>query len=124
MFEKQSGEGELVSQKSLNKIVKKAVASLELVFVAACDSEFIGNIFHKSGARHVICVKQGKHVLDEAAIFFTNRLYKKLFNSCKICDAFIEAKEEVEYNFGFIESDLFTLMTQDGPYGPKTNQEA
>ena len=71
-----------------------------MVFVAACDSEFIGNIFHKSGAKHVICVKQGRHVLDEAAIFFTNRLYKKLFVGSNICDAFIDSKEDVEFKFG------------------------
>jgi len=41
-----SGEGELVSQAKLAKIVKKSVASLELVFVAACNSEFVGKIFH------------------------------------------------------------------------------
>ena len=57
LFEKQSGEGELVSQKSLNKIVKRSFSFIELVFVAACDSEFIGNIFHKAQAKHVICVK-------------------------------------------------------------------
>ena len=63
-------------------------------------------------------------MLDEAAIFFTNRLYKKLFNGSKICDAFVEAKEDVEYNFGFIEADLFNLLTQDGENGPKLDEES
>ena len=44
---------------------------LDVVFVAACDSEIVGRIFLKCGARHVICVKTGEHVLDEATIQFT-----------------------------------------------------
>ena len=68
-------------------------------------------------------MKQGEHVLDEAAIYFTNSLYKKLFNGYNICDAFIEAKEDVEFKFEFAESDLFMLLTQDGEFGPKNDNE-
>ena len=44
---------------------------LDVVFVAACDSEFVGKIFLKCGARHVICVKTNEYVLDDATIDFT-----------------------------------------------------
>ena len=59
----------------MSKLIKHNMPSIELVFVAACDSEFVGKIFQKCGARHVICVKQDRHVLDVAAIFFTERFY-------------------------------------------------
>ena len=56
LFEKHTGEGELVSQKELSRLVTSQMANLDLVFVAACKSEFVGRIFQKCGARHVICV--------------------------------------------------------------------
>ena len=76
LLENETGEGELVSENTLNKLIRQTMPTLSLVFVAACDSEFVGKIFQKCGARHVICVKQKRHVLDEAAIHFTKRFYK------------------------------------------------
>ena len=78
MFETKSGEGDLVKSTKLQKFIKKKIPSLDLVFLAACNSEFIGNIFRESGARHVVCVKSEKYVLDEAAIVFTKTFYQKL----------------------------------------------
>ena len=57
LFENQFGEGELVSQKTLNRLVSKEIPNLDLVFVAACKSDFMGKIFQKCGATHVVCVK-------------------------------------------------------------------
>ena|ERR1719438_95524 len=64
LLEKETGEGELVSEKELNKLISSTMPNLDLVFVAACQSEFVGKIFQKCGARHVICVQQDKEVLD------------------------------------------------------------
>ena len=71
--------------------------NLDVVFVAACDSEFVGKIFLKCGAKHVICVKKDRYVLDEAAIVFTQMFYEKMISGSNICDAFLMAKAVVEF---------------------------
>ena len=86
---------------------------LEVVFVAACQSEFIGGIFKKCGASHVVCVKQSEHVLDEAAIDFTKSFYQHLFDEFDVCEAFKVAKKDVEFKYKSKESDLFTLLKND-----------
>ena len=48
--------------------MKMSQHELDLVFVAACDSQDIGRIFQRNGARHVICVEKERFVLDDAAI--------------------------------------------------------
>ena len=57
MFENDFGEGTLISTEELLDLVRKTVTSLDLVFVAACDSELVGKIFQSCHAKHVICVK-------------------------------------------------------------------
>ena len=39
LFENDSGQGELVSQLKLKNLIKKSDLNLDLVFVAACNSE-------------------------------------------------------------------------------------
>ena len=56
LFERMTGEGELVSARQLRTLVREALPDLDVVFVAACKSEFVGQIFLRCGARHVICV--------------------------------------------------------------------
>ena len=75
LFETMNGEGELVSARQLRILVKEALPDLDVVFVAACRSEFVGEIFLRCGARHVICVKKDRSVLDAAAIAFTKYFY-------------------------------------------------
>ena len=64
--------------------------------MAACNSEFVGKIFLKCGARHVICVKTDSYVLDDATIQFTEQFYTKIINGTEICEAFESAKAVVE----------------------------
>ena len=45
LLESQTGEGELVSSRRLHKLITSTLPNLDLVFVAACDSEFVGKIF-------------------------------------------------------------------------------
>ena len=56
LFENAQGDGELFSEQELSKFMKQEQTTLDVVFIAACDSEDIGRIFHQNGARHVICV--------------------------------------------------------------------
>ena len=57
LLESETGEGELVSARRLHKLIKSTLPHLDLVFVAACDSEFVGRIFQQCGVKHVVCVK-------------------------------------------------------------------
>jgi hypothetical protein len=45
LFETEESEGELVSAKQLRKLIRQYGVILDLVFVAACKSEFVGRIF-------------------------------------------------------------------------------
>jgi hypothetical protein len=71
--------------------------SLKFVFFATCHSESAGEIFHKAGVQHVICITKKSEILDEAAIFFSKNFYELLFKGkFSICDAFKKAKEMIE----------------------------
>lgn len=59
-----------------------------MVFVAACKSKFVGSMFQKLGVKHVICVREGAEILDDAVLYFTNRFYKNIFNGETVCAAF------------------------------------
>ena len=59
LFETSDGAGELVSAYELRQLIEKYNQKLNVVVVAACQSEFVGEIFLKCGARHVICIKTG-----------------------------------------------------------------
>ena len=45
LLETKSGEGELVSQQMLKKMIRQSKCELKFVFVATCHSEFVGRIF-------------------------------------------------------------------------------
>ena len=81
LFEDQFGDGELFSANELNDLMKKSAQDfqLQVVYVAACDSEDVGRIFKNNGAKHVICVEKGRQVLDKATIYFTNIFYYRIF---------------------------------------------
>ena len=113
LFENPEGDGELVSAHQLGEFMKKAKADLDLVFVAACDSQDIGRIFQRNGARHVVCVEQNRFVLDEAAIFFTKTFYADLFSGKEICAAFYDAKSAVEFQIRSAEANLFIMLTKE-----------
>ena len=70
---------------------------LDLVFVAACKSEFVGRIFQSADAGHVICIREGAEVDDKAALVFARNFYKKIFHGSPICEAFSQAKAAVEF---------------------------
>ena len=81
--------------------------------MAACDSEFVGKIFLKCGAKHVICVKKDKQVLDPAAIVFTETFYQHIFQGKSVCDAFDTAKSAVEFRFKENESEMFQIFVRE-----------
>lgn len=96
LLESDGGEGELVSKKEIGEWLIKFSVNLDLVFVAACKSKFVGSMFQKAGVKHVICVNEKAEVLDEAVLNFTSRFYKNIFKGEHICRAFDLAQAEVE----------------------------
>lgn len=56
LFEHEELIGELVSEKNLKNLITN-VRDTELVFLAACESEFAARIFLKKGVKHVICIE-------------------------------------------------------------------
>ena len=96
----------------LKKAIKQA-PSIELVFLAVCDSEFAGHIFIEGGAKHVICVKRNAEVLDLATIDFTKSFYNSLIRGMTVCDAFDKAKTDVSFKHKSAEADIFQIITPE-----------
>ena len=97
LFEKENGEGHLMDSLRLNALIRQALPDLDVIFLAACNSEFAGRIFLKCGAKHVICIKKDNEVLDKAAIDFTDKFYSHVISGDSVCQAFDKAKAAVEF---------------------------
>ena len=113
LFEKENGEGHLINSKHLNRSIKKQLPDLDVIFLAACNSEFAGKIFLKCGAKHVICIKKDKEGRDDVAVEFTELFYKFLFAGESVCKAFDRAKDGVTMKFTESEANLFTIFTHE-----------
>ena len=97
IFEDGLGKTEYYSEKELRDLLTKTGTELECVFVSSCYSEFAGQIFLNAGARHVVCIREGQPVADEAAILFAKVFYRTLFtNSYDVCNAYEMARSYVE----------------------------
>ncbi|CDW83802.1 nb-arc domain protein [Stylonychia lemnae] len=93
IFEDNEGCAQFMSEKKLFELLEHSGTKLEFVFVASCYSQFAGEIFHNAGAKHVICVRKGFQISDEAAIAFSKNFYHALFSqTVSVCQAFELAK--------------------------------
>ena len=53
------GKGVLVFQNKIENLLKReTMSNTDLIFLAACHSEKIGELFVRQGIKHVVCVKQ------------------------------------------------------------------
>ena len=96
LFEKsKTGEPDQFTNESINKALDKTEKyEIDLVFVAACKSEFSQQAFIQFGAKHVIVVNSKDSVNDNVAIDFTKHFYEELLLHRKsICEAFNYAKD-------------------------------
>jgi len=104
----------LLGQNKLKELLsneKEKISKIELVFIAACTSESNGKVFEQLGAKHVICIKHKKLVMDDAIIVFTEQFYSKLFNSGNVCTAYKHAIEFLKQNDKLRgETNIFTLL--------------
>ena len=78
--------------------------NLDLVFIAACTAEFVGELFIKYGAKFVICV-DNKNQMDDFTIDFTHNLYQRILSGEKISKAFEIAKKNTAIRFPSRASD-------------------
>ena len=86
--------------------------------MASCYSEFAGKVFFNAGARHVICVKKGNTIADEAVIEFSKCFYHSVFNqNMTVCQSFSMAKQLVEIKFGFMEAQKFSILARKETFG-------
>jgi len=115
LFEHEQFIGELISEKSLKNLVSN-VDRTELVFLAACDSEFAARIFIRKGARHVICIEDMKEVLDKAVLTFTDTFYRAVFEGNSICDSFTVAQKLTTNLHTWNEAKIFKLLTSENKH--------
>ncbi len=126
LFEDASGTAKEISKHHIQSILQKYKHVPELVFVSACYSGYLGQIFLDLGVNHVICVKLLSTVVDEVAAEFARAFYTTLFSDCTtICDAFKVAKLRVSSKFGELsglahEVDKFTIRCRTDTLGIHT----
>ena len=75
-----------------------------------------GRVFADKGVRHVVAVDYEERIRDDAAILFTQTLYKHLFAGSTVCQAFEMARLGVRQNsrFSDTEANKFLLIGADG----------
>ena len=56
-----------------------------LVFVAACKSDRIGDMFLSLGVEHVICSQKDATLVDETTVEFTHKLYSAILRGEPVC---------------------------------------
>lgn len=111
LFEHETQISEFIFEKQLSNLVRN-VWEMELVFLAACNSEFAAQIFLKKGAKHVICIESTKEVLDDAVLTFANNFYRYLFSGKDICDAFHTAQKFTGNMHKEREALIFKLLSE------------
>ena len=110
LFENPWGEGDLITAEEIGSFIRTNNHGIELVFVAACDSEVVGQIFQKNNVKHVVCVEKNRYLADTAAIEFTKNFYYRIFQGEEICNAFEGARATVKLKEGEEEANLFLLL--------------
>jgi hypothetical protein len=100
-------------------------AGVDLVFVAACNSEFVGHAFVEAGVRHVIAVKctigndVAGLVTDKASRIFAHAVYLALLLGKKVKEAFEIGKARVEadsHQLTAQDARKFLLLPQNGDH--------
>ena len=103
-----------------DELIKKAseLRSLDLVFLAACQSEKFGDKMLQSGAKHVICAKHASNLDDIIAVKFAKLFYENLFahkqshdsDKKSICEIFHQTKDEMIVQFKDKTSEINKLI--------------
>lgn len=73
---------------------------VDIIFLSACHSESIANVFLETQAKCVICVNAKTKILDETAQNFAKKFYQNLLEGKTIQDAFKSSKTIVQSENG------------------------
>ena len=79
IFENQDGLPFYLSETKLKSLLDTCNTPIQFVLIASCHSEKIGRVFHKAGAKHVICIRENDAIMDEASVLFANMFYSIVF---------------------------------------------
>lgn len=97
-FEDNKGKLDKFDLERLNGLLKPTgdeKSQIEIVFVSACHSEAVANVFKEANVPAVICVHSATKVLDEAAQKFAKIFYNALLDGKSIMYSFEQAKRVV-----------------------------
>ena len=73
---------------NLKDILEKVEAKMKIVFVNACHSEEVANVFHEAMVPCVIAIQSELKIQDEVSQKFAEIFYNKIFDGESIKDAF------------------------------------
>lgn len=96
IFEEDSGRAKDVDREQLAALLQNMVPP-KLVFVSACYSESVADVFIGAGIRHVIAVNKAEAVLDAVALDFAETFYKMLITGDTVLRSFNLAKARVHF---------------------------
>jgi hypothetical protein len=97
-FEDNKGKLDKFDLERLNGLLKPTgdeKSQIEIVFVSACHSEAVANVFKEAKVPAVICVHSATKVLDEAAQKFAKIFYNALLDGKSLAYSFEQAKRVV-----------------------------
>jgi len=96
-----SGQVDELEKEELREMMQgfkggSATGQTKLVFVSACFSEDIGEVFVQAGVPHVVAVRREAKVADLVAHEFSIEFHKHLFLGESVQEAFLHAEECIQ----------------------------
>ena len=110
-FEESDGKLEEMDVQKLSRLLKSSAeekSQIDLVFVSACHSEAVADVFTQAKVPAVICVHSQTKVLDKAAQEFATEFYKSLMDGKDIKFSFDHAQN---YIFAHLDRRKITEMS-------------
>lgn len=94
-WEDEKGGLKMVFPDALKRMVQSTNHSMQLVFIAACHSEWVGNAFIDAGVPHAVCCLVDEQLQHVAASEFSRNFYRALACRKTLLKAFEFAQEAV-----------------------------
>ncbi len=111
VLETSDGAAQLVTVQQLSSILgHRRGTAVDVVFVSACNSVEVGNLFIGCGARYVVAVARGSKVMDRSSLLFARAFYHALFTGHSTATAFQIARSRVDVEIGRGEAVKFVLL--------------
>eukprot|EP00903_Cladosiphon_okamuranus_P015149 g14007.t2 len=120
--ETECGVAEPLEVGHLKSIFEVGGVKTKLVFISSCCSEDSGKAFVAAGVPHVVAVKNGQSIQDQAALQFSILFYEALINDggrYTVREAFEAALRTVDaspFNVPKNPGDHFLLLPKDGDH--------